>query len=130
MSVYLRILLVIGSIITLLFVLHKVKQSKMQVFDTIVWVAFSVLLVLLGAFPRIVMIIKSLIGIESSVNCVFLLIIFFLIVEQFGLSVKLSIMEYKFKNAIEHISVIDNINKTDKMGDVDTCGKPHEKIEQ
>ena len=83
----------------------------MQVFDTVIWLAFSLLLVVLGLFPNAVVIIKSLIGIESSVNCVFLLIIFFLIIELFSMSVKISIMEYKLKSAIEFFAVMNNIDK-------------------
>lgn len=113
MSISLRIMLIAASAMTFIFVIRKIRKSKMQVFDSIIWILFSVMLVIIGVFPDIIVYVKSLIGIESSVNCVFLFVSFFLIIELFALSVKISNMEFKMKNAVEYFSVLDNIRNGD-----------------
>lgn len=115
MTFGLRLILITASILMLIFVIHEVKKAKMQVFDSVVWILFSVMLVLLGLFPDIAISVKKLIGIESTVNCIFLFIFLFVIVEVFSLTVKLSKVDFKVNNGIEYFSVMENLkeNKTD-----------------
>lgn len=113
MSVSLRIMLIATSLMTLVFVIRKIRKSKMQMFDSIIWILFSVMLVITGVFPDTASYVKSIIGIESSVNCVFLFVSFFLFIEIFSLSAKMSNLEYKMKNAVEYFSVMDNIKSSD-----------------
>lgn len=117
MSGLLRVMLVLTSLLTFVFVVRKMRKAKMQVFDSLVWILFSVMLVFIGVFPQMIGYVKTIIGIESSVNCVYLIIIFFLIIQVFSLSVRLSLTEYKLKNAVEYFSVMHNIKNTNIQTD-------------
>ena len=83
MSLTLRILLIIGSVLTCVYVLSRVRKSRMKAEDSIFWLLFSLLLVLLGAFPGIVTGLADLIGIQSPINLLYLIILFLLILKIF-----------------------------------------------
>lgn len=83
MSLTLRILLIIGSVLTCVYVLSRVRKSRMKAEDSIFWLLFSLLLVLLGAFPGIVTNLADLIGIQSPINLLYLIILFLLILKIF-----------------------------------------------
>ena len=53
MSWSMRILLLLGSVMTAVYVLRKVRKSKMRTEASVFWLLFSVVLVLLGLFPEI-----------------------------------------------------------------------------
>ena len=46
-----RVCLILGSLFTAFFVLRRVRQAKVQIEDTIFWLAAAV--VLLGMFPGV-----------------------------------------------------------------------------
>lgn len=85
----LRIALLAGAVWLLFFVWRSVRGSRMQAETSFFWIAFSALLVLLGAFPQLIIGIAHAIGVESPVNFVFLCVIFLLILRIFSLDRKL-----------------------------------------
>ena len=79
MSWAMQMLLIIGSVMTAYYVLKKIRRSRMRTEDSIFWLFFALILVLLGIFPGIAMKISQWIGVQSAANLVFLVIIFLLI---------------------------------------------------
>ena len=110
MSLGLRVLLLIGSIILLLFIYRKLKKSQMQLMDAFFWIVFSVLLVLLSICPNIAIGFARTFGFISPSNFVFLALIFLLIVKIFLLSVKVSILEQKLSDLIQEIAIREKKN--------------------
>ena len=53
MSVYIRVLLIVGAVILLAFMVKRIRQSKLKIEYTIFWIGFSAVLVLMGLFPGI-----------------------------------------------------------------------------
>ena len=51
MSIVLRIILIIASLLTILYMMRKIRQSKVQIEDSIFWVIFSVILLVVSIFP-------------------------------------------------------------------------------
>ena len=101
MSATLRVLLILVSVMTAVFMARKLRKSQMQVFDTIYWYLF--LLILIG-----------MIGVDSPVNLVYLVMIFLLFVQCFLLSTKVSGLEEKVKNLVEELAVRENIKQFGK----------------
>ena len=54
MPVVLRIVLIVSSILMLIYMLKKVKKSKVQIEHTIFWIIFGVFLILISLIPQIV----------------------------------------------------------------------------
>ena len=53
MSIFIRILLVVGAIVLLAFMLRKIRLAKLKIEYTVFWIGFSCILVVMGVFPQI-----------------------------------------------------------------------------
>ncbi len=105
MALQLRFLLVIASFSLFIYLIHKIKKSQMKIEDSIYWIFLSLCFLILSIFPNIAIVIGKWMGIESTVNLVFLVIIFMLLVKSFLQSVKISQMEYKINSLVQEIAI-------------------------
>lgn len=117
MSLTLRVVLIVASLITMLFMLKRIRQSKVQIEDVIYWIVFSLLLIVLSLFPKIGDIIAGLLGVYSTVNFIFLFIIFLLLLREFTMTIKVSQMENKIKELTQEIAIKNNIENQWREGD-------------
>ncbi len=101
----LRITLIIVSFFTTWYVIRKIRKSQLQIADSIFWIGFSLLLVVLSVFPQIAGIMAKNIGIMSPANFVFVSTIFLLLLKVFFLTVKLSAIEHKFQNFVQECTL-------------------------
>ena len=100
MPLVLRILLFVSSLLSFIFVVRRLKKSEVQLYDTTFWITLSALFVLLSLFPQMAIKAAELIGIQSPVNMVFLIIIFFLLGHCFLQSLRFSHLEERFKKLV------------------------------
>ncbi|MEG0962827.1 MAG: DUF2304 domain-containing protein [Lachnospiraceae bacterium] len=105
MSIAFRVILIIVSIVTLLYMIRKIRQSKLQIEHALFWVIFAVMLVVLGIFPQIAIGLSKLLGLQSPANLVFLFIIFILMVRLFQMTLEISKLEDKLKSFIQHEAI-------------------------
>jgi hypothetical protein len=108
MDTTLRVLLIIGSIVTTYSILHKIRQSTLKIEDSLFWLMLSLSLVIISLFPRIVYVLSGLLGFESASNFVFVIIIFLLITKLFSVSVKMSSLNHKFNMLVQIIALNDS----------------------
>lgn len=108
MSVSLRIILLLASVLTCIYVARKLKKSQIQIMDTVFWFALSVIFVLFAVFPQIAVWISDLLGFMAPVNFIFLVMIFLLLVRCFLLSIRVSQLDDKLRNLAEEIAIRDN----------------------
>ena len=83
MSTGMRIFLIIGSVLSCIYVLRGIKKSRMKTENSLFWIFFSVILVILGLFPGIADWFAGMLGVQSTVNLVYLIIIFLLVIKVF-----------------------------------------------
>ena len=102
MSLYIRILLIVGAGLSLVFILKKIRQSKLKI---VFWFCFSSILVLMGVFPKIITIISKILGFQSPINMVFLIIIFILIIKLFFNTIQISALENKVDSLAQQIAI-------------------------
>ena len=95
MSLFLRIILLVASVLFAIYVIKKIRKSQMKIGDSIYWISLIVLIVTLSIFPNIIISLAKWIGIESPANLLYLLMIFIAIGKIFFLSVQNSQLEYK-----------------------------------
>lgn len=112
MSIYLRILLIVGALLLMGFMLKRIRQSKLKIEYTIFWIAFSGILVLMGIFPELFYWISDLIGFQSPISMVYLVIIFVLIVKMFFMTIQISQLENKIDSLTQQVA-IDRKNDSD-----------------
>ncbi|MCF0124605.1 MAG: DUF2304 domain-containing protein, partial [Clostridia bacterium] len=88
MSLTLRIILILGSLIAFFMCIKKVKQSKLRVADSIVWVIGAFILIIISIFSGAIEWLSSKLGFMAPVNFVFLATIVFLLIETFISNIK------------------------------------------
>lgn len=87
MSNCLRIILIMVSVMTYFYIARKLKKSQLQVMDAFFWIVFSFVLMVIGIFPGIAIFLAKIVGIQSPVNFVYLVVIFLLILRSFMLTI-------------------------------------------
>lgn len=117
MSLSLKVVLIVISILTCFYIARKLRKSQMNINDTVFWIFFALILVLLSVFPGIASWGSRLLGFQAPVNFVFVVVIFLLILRIFTMSIKISIVEDKLRNLTEEIAIRDNMIHKDKKND-------------
>ncbi len=114
MSMTLRVVLIIASLLTMLFMLKRIRNAKVQIEDVIFWIIFSALLIGLSIFPELGDFFAGMLGIYSTVNFIFLFIILLLLLREFTMTIKISQMENKIKELTQEIAIKNNIEYQEK----------------
>ena len=109
MSGILRICLIVASVLTCVFIQRKLKKAQVRGYDTIFWLLFSGVLILISIFPEIADWMARLVGIYSSENVVFLIIIFSLLIRVFLMTLKISRLENSVVNLVEELAIRDKM---------------------
>lgn len=115
MSGCIRVLLIFGAMALLGFMLKKIRMSKLKIEYSIFWVGFAVILVLMGIFPQLLTWVAGALGFQSSVNMVYLIIIFVLIVKLFYNTIQMSALENKIDNLAQQIAIDRKIDQNHKL---------------
>lgn len=95
MSVTLRVLLVIGALVTTIWILRKIRKMKVKMEDAIFWMCFAGVLMILALFPEISYKLTTMFGVMSPANLIFLVMICILFEKVFTLSILVSQLEEK-----------------------------------
>lgn len=101
MPLILRILLFISSLLSFIFVTRRLKKSEVKLYDTTFWIILSTVFVILSIFPGLGIGLAQLVGVQSPINFIFLIIIFCLLAHCFIQSLRFSALEDKFERFVE-----------------------------
>ena len=110
-----RVLLIIGSVLTAGYILRRVRLAKIQIEDTIFWLLFSVALLVLAFFPGIAYWAANLLGFMSPINFVYIVVIFLLLAKEFFMSVRISQLDSKVKVLAEQVALNQEKVERDKL---------------
>lgn len=116
MSTTFRVILIVVSLLVTIFMIRKIRQSKVQIEDSLFWFFFSLMLVVISIFPQIPTFLASLLGIASPVNFIFLFIIFILLIKLFYSTLRISQLDSKIKDLTQK-TAIEQKNLDDKVED-------------
>ena len=111
MSLVLRIILIAVSLLTLIFVFVKIRKAQFFVSDTLFWLFFCAVLLVIGIFPQIPAFFAELLGFQAPSNLVFVGIIFLLLVKMFLMSVKMSRLEDKLSRLVSRQALDEQKNR-------------------
>jgi len=99
----------------------RIRKSKFQIHDGIFWFFLSLFFLVLSIFPQLAIGLSNLIGVESPANLVFLGILALLLVKNFFLSMKVSLLEYNLMKLTQRVVVEEcneNITENDSVSQV------------
>ena len=105
MSTVFRIILIVIALLAFWFVIRQIRKSQLQIPDSISWLFFGLICVILALFPQLAEDLAGLLGVQSPVNLVFLIIIALLILRVFRLSLALSKLDTKVKELAQTIAI-------------------------
>lgn len=114
MSITLRIVLIICSIFSFIFCIRRIKQSKLKVTNSVVWMLGSLMLILMSIFSGIVEWLAEKLGFIAPVNFVFLIMIAFLLIQVFIDNIRISGLSEKIKDLNHYIALKELKNKEEK----------------
>jgi len=107
LAIELRVTLIIVSVLALIYIINRIRHSKVNINDTIFWIVFAVLLILISVFPMIIFFFAGLLGIQSPQNFLFLLIIGIMMLRIFTISVKVSVLQDKLTALVQKTAIQD-----------------------
>ena len=106
------------SIAGLLIMLSMVKNKKLELRYTLTWILTSFCFIILSLFPDILRAISDLLHIIEPVNTLFLLIIFFLLVISFTITLVVSKNANRVKTLTQELALIKSeLEKLKKESD-------------
>ena len=105
MTITLRIILLLASLLSAAWILLNIKKAKVRIEDSVFWIFFSVVLILLSVFPDIVIWGAKITGVQSPVNFVFLTIIFVLLIKLFRMTIRLSQLDSKIQTLTQSLAI-------------------------
>ena len=100
-----RIILIIVSLLTMSFMLRKIRQAKVQMEAAMFWVIVALILVVFSLCPAVADACARLLGIYSTPNFLFLFMIFLLMVKVFSMTLQVSQLESKQKELVQKIAL-------------------------
>ena len=106
-----KTLLVIFSILFLIFLVISIKKLKMSTDIAVVWILLSLVIMFFALFPNVMINLANTIGMLSAAHAVFLIFILVLLLITFFLSVRLSIVEKRLKEHIQHTAIDEKDKK-------------------
>ena len=114
MTMTLRIVVIVVSVLTTAMILRKIRQSKLQIEDSIFWIGFSSILILFSVFPCVPDFLSRLAGTYTTANFIYLAVIFLLILKMFHMSIKMSQLETKIKELAQEMALSEHDKLPDK----------------
>lgn len=95
MSTVLRVLLLVASLLTAVWILRKIRKNRVKQEDALFWLCFAFVLAVFGIFPELSFVMAGILGIQSPANFVFLAVIAILMEKMLSLSIQVSALESK-----------------------------------
>lgn len=105
MTFTLRIILIICSLISFVLCIKKIKQSKLKIENSVIWMIGSIILIIMSIFANAVEWISNKLGFMAPVNFVFLVIIGFLLIQTFIDNIRISTLNEKIKDLNHYIAL-------------------------
>ena len=114
MTITLRIILIISSMLSFILCIKKMRQAKLQVTNSIIWMIGSIVLILMSIFSEVVAWVSTKLGFMAPVNFVFFIMIVFLLIQVFIDDIRISTLNEKIKNIDHYIALKEKEREEEK----------------
>ena len=103
----LQFLLILGAVGLFLFIIWLIKKNKIEVKYSIIWLAFSVVMVAFAICPYIVLVVGDITGVANPVNFVFLTQIIFILLILLSVTAVISGFSRKIKRLAQTNALLE-----------------------
>ena len=107
MDVSLHAILIFGSAAFLCFILYLMKKGKLEVKYSIIWLAFSLCMILFACFPYTVLVLNDISGVIDPVNFIFFTQIVFILLILLSVSAVISGFSKKIKQLAQANAILE-----------------------
>ena len=111
MTIQLQLMLVIFSALFFLVIMKYIKKARLSTDIAIVWILWALGLIIMSLVPGAVNFITRMLGIYAPINAIFLIMIFLLYCLVFYLCIRMSMLEDKVKNLVQHVAMQDALSE-------------------
>lgn len=105
MTITLRVILIICSLVSLFLIIAKIKQAKLKIENAVIWMMGSIILILMSIFTEGIEWLSNKLGFIAPVNFVFFIIIGFLLIQSFIDNIRISALNEKIKDLNHYIAL-------------------------
>lgn len=113
MSVVLRVSILVGILIYVLAIFTLLKKKRLNLKYSLLWFLSAVVLLIMLIFPNAVTKVSRLLGVESPVNAVFLIIIFLMLLLLMSLTSIVSTQHEQIKKLVQEIAILKKKENSD-----------------
>ena len=103
----LQVVLIISIIVYFVIILYFLKKRALELKYTLIWLVAGAVMLILVAFPQLMTGIIRMLGIQSSMNGLYIALIAFIIMILMTLTSIVSRLAYKAKALIQEIALIE-----------------------
>ena len=102
----LQVILLIGTTLFSIYILNMVRIKKLELKYTLVWLLTCVSFFIMALFPTIIDGLAYILDVKSSVNALFLSIIFFVLLILFSITVSVSMQSQNIKTLVQKSGIL------------------------
>ncbi len=106
MSIALRISLLVGILIYLIFILILLRRKSLNLKYSLLWLVIAAVLLIMVIFPDVVSLLAHLMGVVSPINAIFLAFISFILLLIISLTAIVSGQQRKIKTLIQNVAIL------------------------
>ncbi|MDD6594904.1 MAG: DUF2304 domain-containing protein [Sharpea porci] len=114
MSLLQRCVFIFASLFTFAFIIKKITRNNLAISDSIVWILWSIFLLIISIFPQIPTFISNVLGFMSVSNFIFTMFIFFMYIMLFYQTIYISQLKGKNRDLVQKLSIKDYQEYLDK----------------
>ena len=103
----LHAILIIGAVGFLLFIVYLMKKGKLEVKYSIIWLAFSLCMIIFACFPYTVLVLNDIAGVIDPVNFIFFTQIIFILLILLSVSAVISGFSKKIKQLAQANAILE-----------------------
>lgn len=103
----LQITLILAIILYFIIILHFLKRKALELKYTLIWLISGFAMLILVVFPRIMVYIIHLFGIQSNMNGLYITLIAFIIMILMTLTSIVSRLDFKTKALIQELALLE-----------------------
>lgn len=101
----LQLVFIVTSLITFIYVLNKIRKHKLNINDSIIWILWSLLLLIISIFPNLGINLATILGFQSTSNFIICIFIFFIYIIVFYQGIQISLLKEKNKELVQKCSI-------------------------
>jgi len=94
------------SLTVILFLVNLMRKRRLREKYAILWIVLAALVIIIGAFPELVIALTRLVGVELPVNLVFAVALVFLLIVCIHLSTEITAIEEKTRTLTEELALL------------------------